>query len=173
MSVACGRKTSPIPPENNAPQAVEQLIANAKATGVEISWVSPSKTVRGKKLFDLSSFDVRSRLLGSKGSFKRAGRIFLDDSERKTSSRGEKISKRFVFFDDSLSHGGAYEYIVVPVNDYGTDGLISSILRVNFTGLSSSVESINAQSGNAPSGNAPSGNAPSGNAQGGNGQGGL
>ncbi len=54
----CGYKNTPIPPESVVPQPVRDLAYRLDANGVQLSWSYPQKTISGKALDDISSFDL-------------------------------------------------------------------------------------------------------------------
>lgn len=138
----CGRKTDPIAPESNAPQVVSELTLQGKNEGVELSWKSPSRNLRGKKLYDLNRFEVRARVAKSNDSFKTLGRVVLNSKERAIFEKGQSVVERFGFLHSSIKPGEKYEYVVVPINDYGSDGAFSEIYRVDFNGVNSVVELV-------------------------------
>ncbi len=54
----CGYKNMPVPPEEIVPLPVTDLRYELNEKGVTLFWTFPEKTVRGKKLTDISSFDM-------------------------------------------------------------------------------------------------------------------
>jgi hypothetical protein len=54
----CGYKTMPVPPEEIVPQPITDLRYELSEKGVTLYWTYPSKTIRGDKLTDITSFEM-------------------------------------------------------------------------------------------------------------------
>jgi uncharacterized protein len=58
LMAGCGYKNSPVPPESVVPQPIEDLRYTVSDQGVSLTWSFPVKSIRGKILEDISSFEL-------------------------------------------------------------------------------------------------------------------
>ncbi len=54
----CGFKNDPVPPETVVPVAIDDLRYSIDESGVTLSWTFPDRTIGGKDIVDISSFDL-------------------------------------------------------------------------------------------------------------------
>lgn len=58
LTVGCGYKTPPIPPQNVVPKPIEDLLYTVGDDGVELTWSFPVETIKGSTIEDVSSFEL-------------------------------------------------------------------------------------------------------------------
>jgi hypothetical protein len=145
LSIGCGRKAAPSAPEVRAPRAVVDLDVKGVLEGVYFSWKAPSKNAKGEKLFDLVSFELKRRIVDTASGSKRfdsVASIELGEQDLLRISKGETVDTEFTFLDRNVEAGAQYDYILVPVNDSGVEGVSDSLVRVSFVGESSVIEKL-------------------------------
>ncbi len=54
----CGYKSNPVPPESVVPRAIDDLRYSIDESGVRLTWSYPVKTIKGREIIDISSFDI-------------------------------------------------------------------------------------------------------------------
>lgn len=162
----CGKFQAPYVPEAVTPDVVASLAASATKNAVIISWSSPSKNRRDKKLKDLDGYRVERKqivtasdinpdtfaVVGPQSGFSLVTEIKdeslanLEDLLEKARedhkpSRRIKPDSTFTTFkyeDTDIEPGDQFIYRVVPVNRYGT-GRVARLARVVFRGLGSDI----------------------------------
>ena len=134
---SCGKKGPPIPPEATAPSPVSYFSAAGTVEGVRLSWTVPDTDASGKRLRDLAGFVV-ARNEFEQGKRKRFQELLVIDID--ADDEEQLLRKQYDVLDRDVKPGSRYEYVVYPYNDDGVEGRASSVLRVRFTGESSSVE---------------------------------
>lgn len=168
LLVGCGRYGRPLLPEATAPAKVQSLEVAVDDRGLELTWRSPLRDVRGKELKTLESYRVyRAPLLrpleqargeellsaGENVRFVLVGTVadtsFVKLKEAKEEARAQgkpahrvKIDKdlrTFSYRDDSLERGKAYLFQVIATNNDEVEGAPSGVARVWFRGLESEV----------------------------------
>ena len=133
---ACGRKSQPKPPEERAPAPVRALRIEPKENSLRLVWQGPVETVSGDELLYLSSFDVLRKLIqkDEENSFSEIAVI--------TVSEEAGVDQEYNYEDKDISLGGQYEYLVVPRDGQGIEGVPGQSMRVSFLGSGSVVEAI-------------------------------
>lgn len=142
MLIACGKKGLPKPPESLAPLPVNNFLAQGSLDGINLTWLAPQKTANGNDLKDLDRFFVfRSVVVRDESpEYKIIQEITVVEDLELTDQK-TKIPEPHVYnyLDKDVKPGKEYDYYVVPVNQGGTKGKESPVLRVTFVGQSSAV----------------------------------
>jgi hypothetical protein len=115
---ACGVRTDPRPPEDTAARAPEDFQARIMEGKVELTWERTTKTVDGRRLYDLERFDVERRSAG--GELETLAEIPVTDTDR---LRTQQV---FEYIDHSPP-AGAVEYRVRAVAADGEKGVPSAL----------------------------------------------
>jgi predicted small lipoprotein YifL len=137
VSVGCGRKGPPKPPEDFAPEPVLNLSVEGSVSGVKLSWetppVDPDKDEEDLKSLD--GFVVERSLYSKEGDddFDDIGRIYL---------KKDATDTKFSFNDPNVEPGKIYNYQVRPFNVDQVNGEPGQTLRVTYLGENSRVERI-------------------------------
>lgn len=152
---SCGRKGSPVPPENFAPSAVRFLSAQSEDNFIMLSWEVPLTQANGVPLQDLAGFNVRrNKLIENEQPhflFLEDVKVGLpsdvarDEEKNKVSPTQPKIPEgsKYSFRDQDVKAGEVYEYMVIPYNEAGIEGVVTNGVRVKFSGAKgSTVESF-------------------------------
>ena len=138
-AVGCGRKGRPKPPEATAPTPVTNLTAEASVGSITLNWIAPTTNASGDSLDNLERFIVLRSIVtkGRRPEPEEIGVVVVNagDAEAAAGSKG-----RYRFKDPAVKVGQRYEYVVLPVNDSGVEGVADRGLRVSFAGESSVVE---------------------------------
>ena len=140
--MACGKKGVPKPPEYLAPMPVSNFLASGTLDGINLTWIPPEKTADGDALKDLDRFFVfRSVVVKDESpEYILVQEIAvvedLEPVDKKEKSDGPRV---YSYMDKEVTPGKEYDYYIVPVNQGGTKGKESPILRVTFIGQSSAV----------------------------------
>ncbi len=124
LMCSCGKKTNPEPPEFRSPSAVSNLVANATNEYIKLSWLLPTKNLKGKDLNSLEYITIKRKLYDS-NNFKELIRLRPEASN---------------FYDKSVEHGNVYDYIIYVSNDQ--KGSVNNIIRVNYQGNQSKINII-------------------------------
>lgn len=142
LTVACGRKGDPRPPETKAPSQVQYLKLSGEVKGVRLSWVSPVTDASGDPLIDLAEFRIKRAVVESdeKPKFVVIAEIEVPASEEAAPS--SKQGENFTYVDEDVAPGKRYEYLVLPVNQDGVSGVAPEAFRVKFAGESSLIERV-------------------------------
>ncbi len=137
---ACGKRGSPLPPENLSPASVRDFRADGVLNGVRVSWIPPSIKVAGEVLDDLDGFVLRRASVskGRRGRFQIIARIRYETQKGKAG-----LGERLQYVDRDIVPGERYDYRLQAYNKRGYEGLKGEILRVLFKGRSSEVEVLN------------------------------
>lgn len=112
---ACGRKTTPKPPQWVAPKPVQELSLATQSTGILVRWSRPTEYVDGSTMEDLGGFVVERNRYNS--PFTEIARVPVTDQ-----GRFQKV-KRFDYLDTELLPGSTYHYRIVA---FTTDRYYSS-----------------------------------------------
>jgi hypothetical protein len=115
VSVACGVKAPPRPPENVVPTPITDLRGTPVRDGIELRWGRPRKSVDGRSLSDLAGFHVE-RATGGAPAFARIATVEVTDRDRIQQQRV------FRFTDPGLAVGDVGRYRVVS---FTLDGYVS------------------------------------------------
>lgn len=114
LTVACGRKAMPRPPEDVVPATITDLSAKETKDGVELMWSRPTSFADGSRLTDLAGFAVdRWAEVGLEAPPNRLVELPVTDRDR-----FRKIS-RFSYLDTTTIVGVTYRYRVVSYTDDG------------------------------------------------------
>jgi len=114
LTLACGRKAMPRPPEDVVPATITDLAATQTKDGVELVWSRPTTFADGSRLTDLAGFAVdRWTLVGEVAPPNRLVEVPVTDRDR-----FRKIN-RFSFLDTTTIVGITYSYRVVSYTDDG------------------------------------------------------
>ena len=143
--ISCGKKGLPKPPEYLAPMPVTNFMASGSLEGVKVSWIPPLKNADGGDLKDLDRFFVYRSIVVKDESpeYELIQEIALVEELETTEKLNEKTGPRvYSYLDKDVKPGKEYDYYVVAVNQGGTKGKESPILRVTFIGQSSAVRII-------------------------------
>ena len=145
LTVACGRKGDPRPPETKAPSQVQYLTLAGEVKGVKLSWMSPVTDASGDPLIDLAEFRIKRAVVesDSKPKFVVIAEIEVPESEEAAPS--SKQGSNFTYLDEDVAPGKRYEYLVFPVNKDGVAGVAPEAFRVKFAGESSLIERVSSK----------------------------
>jgi hypothetical protein len=105
LTAGCGVKSAPIPPEYAIPERIVSLNALSEKTGVRLSWERPDRTAGGRKMRDLSRFDVERA--ENTAEFNTIAEIPVTDLDRFQQER------RFSYLDSTAAVGHHYRYQVI------------------------------------------------------------
>ena len=107
MSIACGVKSRPLPPEAVQPEPPTALVAASTVDGVKLTWRRPTRYSGGQHMRDLGGFEIE-RATGADGDlFAEAGTVVLDDQTR---FRQERTMQ---WIDTAVTAATTYRYRVV------------------------------------------------------------
>ena len=135
--VGCGRKSGPKPPEATAPSEVLFPAAGASTSGVTLTWQPPAMDQTGGTSQFLTGFRIfRGEFTkGKDTSFSLLKEIELNPDQQPPLTD-------FNFIDSAVQPGKTYDYAIVAINDEGSGGRVSQVIRVSFRGTSSSIEMV-------------------------------
>ncbi|HXN87062.1 MAG TPA: hypothetical protein VN867_13395 [Candidatus Binataceae bacterium] len=105
LSLGCGVKSAPIPPEYAVPERIATLNALSEKTGVRLSWERPERTAGGRKMRNLGSFDIERA--ENTETFDTIAQIPLTDLDR------FQQEHRFSYLDSGAQVGHHYRYQVI------------------------------------------------------------
>lgn len=111
---SCGIRTDPRPPEDTMPRATTDVRAVAEGGKVRVEWRSPSESIDGKRLGDLTAFVVERRVSGEK--FTPIAEVPADTTHRLRPIRD------YSYVDEEPAGPGA-EYRVVAYTAEGQRGV--------------------------------------------------
>ena len=136
----CGRKGRPKPPEATAPTPVTNLSAEPGVGSISLTWLAPTTNASGDSLDNLERFIVlRSTVVkGQRPRPEEIGVVVVNRGDAGAATQKGSYS----FKDPVVKVGQRYEYVVVPVNDSGVEGVADRGLRISFAGESSIVDSF-------------------------------
>ena len=106
LTLACGQKGPPVPPQLVRPEPVSELGAMATPEGVRLTWGRPDHYTSGKSMKDLGGFTIE-RAPGDQGQFVRVGTVEVTDRTR------FRKEHRFEWVDGTATAGTRYRYRVV------------------------------------------------------------
>ena len=114
VTVACGRKAPPRPPEDVVPASITDLSATQTKDGIELAWSRPTTFADGTRMQDLAGFAVdRWAVVGVEAPPNRLVELPVTDRDRL-----RKI-KRFSYLDTTTIVGVEFRYRVVSYTDDG------------------------------------------------------
>ena len=133
----CGRKSGPKPPEATAPSEVLFPAAGASTAGVTLTWQPPATDQTGGSSQLLTGFRIyRGEFTkGKETSFSLLKEIELNPDQQPPLTD-------FSFVDTAVQAGKTYDYAIEAVNDEGSGGRVSQVIRVSFRGTSSAIEMV-------------------------------
>jgi hypothetical protein len=139
--VACGKRGSPVPPQVRFPQAVTDLTATARESGIELSWTPARRRVDGTRLFDpgvAKLYRVEDSGAGEPRSALRvddriAGYTEIASVRLRDTSAPEVQGGRIQYTDRrDLSPGRRYTYVVVTTDEQGRVSAPSARVSVAY-----------------------------------------
>lgn len=122
VMIGCGVKSSPIPPSQTHPEAVNDLSAESVSGGVRLSWSRPMSYTSGRTLSDLAGF--RLMRAAGPGPFHEVAELPVTDQERFRKVR------RFSYVDRSAQMGHTYLYIIIAETSDGYRSDPSNVAKV-------------------------------------------
>ena len=105
LTVGCGVKSAPIPPEYALPERIVSLNAVSETNGVRLSWERPDRTVGGRKMRDLERFEVERA--ENTAEFNPIAQIPVTDLDR------FQQEHQFSYLDSTAQLGHHYRYQVI------------------------------------------------------------
>jgi hypothetical protein len=135
---SCGRKSGVKPPEEGAPGPVIFPRLEARSNSVLLLWLPPRETAGGDEIVDDLRYEILRRPVG-KDVFQRFDEIAIIETD---SSEERPANKSFEYEDFDIQQGKQYEYLIVPRDSYGYEGIPDVRLRVTFIGAASVVETL-------------------------------
>jgi hypothetical protein len=135
---SCGRKSAVKPPEEGAPGPVIFPRLEARSNSVLLLWLPPKETAGGDEIVDDLQYEILRRPVG-KDVFERFDEIAIIETD---SSEETPANKSFEYEDFDIQQGKQYEYLIVPRDSYGYEGIPDIRLRVTFIGAASVVETL-------------------------------
>jgi hypothetical protein len=163
---ACGRFAAPIAPEKVAPQAVENLVAQATDNGLILTWTTPENNRIKKPLRFMDGYSVyRKKIVNPKDvtddkiEFELlteiADKAIKDREDRKEQTRElggitrrvklDPVLSAVRFEDQPLERGKTYLYKIVPTNQNGVEGEVRQFVSITFRGLESDISLVSAK----------------------------
>lgn len=112
VSIGCGVKSPPIPPEEARPERIVDLHGVSVREGIRLSWGRPTRYAGGKDMRDLAGFTVM-RSAGDE-PFDKLTWVPITDQGR------FRIQREFNYIDTGATLGHAYRYAVIArtTDDY-------------------------------------------------------
>ncbi|HMO16686.1 MAG TPA: fibronectin type III domain-containing protein [Oligoflexia bacterium] len=134
----CGRKSGLKPPEESAPGPVVFPRMEPHSSSIVLKWSPPGETAGGDEIIGPVSYNILRRLVGkdSYRSFEEVAVIEPNPEE----SKGSGLTLEYE--DTEIVPGGQYEYLIVPRDSYGYEGIPAVRLRVTFIGPASIIETL-------------------------------
>lgn len=136
-ATSCGRKSGVKPPEESAPGPVVFPRIEVRSNSLVLLWLPPKQTAGGDEIVGDLRYEILRRSVG-KESYQRFEEIavIVPDME-------EVIPNQSITYEDfDISAGKQYEYLIVPRDSYGYEGIPAVRLRVTFIGTASVVETL-------------------------------
>ena len=134
LLMSCGKKSQPKPPEERAPAAVRSARIEPGSKNLKLIWQGPVETASGDEIMYLESFQILRREIRKDSS-----RSYIEIADINIPEDADP-NKEYVYDDKDIELGKVYDYLIIPVNDEGIEGLPASSLRVSFLGDGSVVE---------------------------------
>jgi hypothetical protein len=131
----CGKKGSPVPPEEGAPSAIKSVNVSGLVTGVNFAWQAPETTAEGDDEPELAGFYLyRSDVIkGERPDFEEIAAIDLLASPDQ---------KNFIYLDKDVLPGKSYDYQIRAVNVDQIESPPGKTIRVTYLGESSVIEGL-------------------------------
>ena len=107
----CGKKGEPRAPELATPETIRDLRAQARDSGIALTWSRPMRYVDGKELRDLAGFAIFRKEISQScpdcpAPFRERAAVNVEDQEKFIKK------KQFRFVDQELQPGTTYRYRV-------------------------------------------------------------
>jgi len=107
----CGKKGEPRAPELATPETIRDLRAQARDSGIALTWSRPMRYVDGKELRDLAGFVIFRKEISQScpdcpAPFRERAAVNVEDQEKFIKK------KQFRFVDQELQPGTTYRYRV-------------------------------------------------------------
>ena len=154
---ACGKRGSPVPPEQRLPGPVSSFDATVRSQGVELTWSNPNRRADGTPLRDLKALHVyRAEDAGTgdaKPALLRGGQI-AGYTEIATIRVAEPAPPAVVSGDRvtlvdtrGLTAGRRYTYVVLAEDSTGRTSLPSERLTLRFLAAPEAPRNLTAEAG--------------------------
>ncbi len=137
-SSSCGRKSNVKPPEESAPGPVVFPRIEARSNSLVLLWLPPKETAGGDEIVGDLRYEILRRSVGRDAyqRFEEIAVIVTDTDEERPSNES------FEYQDFDILQGKQYEYLIVPRDSYGYEGVPAVRLRATFIGTASVVETL-------------------------------
>ncbi len=153
FALACGRKGNPRPPEAIAPSSVRYLTATGEVGGILLTWEAPFMDNSGDELTDLAGFKIKRAdfIPDETPDYETIGTVAAvrppapPEPTIETAPPPPPVDTppvRYEYRDATAKPATRYVYVVVPFNDDGVEGAVTSLLRVTFSGETSVIEAL-------------------------------
>lgn len=163
LIVGCGKYAAPFAPEQVSPSAIRNLQVTPSLDGVKFAWEAPETNQRSKELKNIEGYRIERKIITKESDVVDPRLDFselavipdahiekrdqLREQARSEGKVGRKVrlpaaDLHFEFSDTSVIPGGDYVYRIVPLNNGGTEGEVTQIIRVVFRGQNTSVQAI-------------------------------
>lgn len=135
----CGRKSGLRPPEESAPGPVVFPRIEPQSNSLVLKWQAPKETAGGDEIISDLSYEILRRPVG-KGVYQRFEEIAIIELDEK--ELASLAGKPFEYEDAAIEQGKQYEYLIVPRDGYGYEGVPAVRLRATFIGPASVIETL-------------------------------
>jgi hypothetical protein len=134
----CGRKSNVKPPEESAPGPVVFPRMEARSNSLVLLWLPPRETAGGDEITGDLRYEILRRQAGRE-SFQKFDEIavIVPDPEEE-----RQPNQSYQYEDHDIVHGKQYEYLIVPRDSYGYEGIPAVRLRATFIGAASVIETL-------------------------------
>jgi hypothetical protein len=122
ISLGCGRKTLPRPPELVAPEIIKDLEGSNSKDGILLSWKRPTQYADGSRMLDLAGFQIERSTAG--GEFVLLTSLQVTDRDRFRQIRN------FRHLDGAVSDGEVYRYRIVSFTTDRYFSLPSPVMEI-------------------------------------------
>lgn len=153
---ACGKRGSPVPPEQRLPGPVSGFDAIVRSQGIELTWTNPNRRADGTPLRDLTSAHLYRAEDSATGEPKPAllqrGRIagYTEIATIRVAEPAPAIvsGDRVTIIDRrALTPGRRYTYVVLTEDSTGRTSLPSERLTVRFLAAPEPPRNVSAEAG--------------------------
>jgi hypothetical protein len=107
LSIGCGVKSPPVPPQQAVPERIVSLSADSEQNGVRLGWERPEHYAGGRKMRDLSAFEIDRA--ENTLEFQPLVEVPVTDQDRFQQQR------RFIYLDSTAQIGHHYRYQVISL----------------------------------------------------------
>ncbi len=144
----CGYKNAPIPPESVVPQPVSDLAYKLDNKGVQLSWSYPVKTITGKPLDDISSFELYRAEIPIEDYCSSCPIPFGDPIEIPGGAPFDgKIKRKATYESSLLRYGDKYFFKVRSRTSWWADSADSNIITFVWFQPAAAPEGVTATAG--------------------------